>query len=87
LDFTRLTVEMRQDLTDRLRIRYTRAEEQVLCTSDAWRRLFEIRGPLVCEFMLEFFSTCRIDDTMIGLDIVDTLFFQLGGARCSMTWR
>ncbi|GKB49988.1 hypothetical protein Tco_0900741 [Tanacetum coccineum] len=27
-------------------------------TSHAWRRLFEIQGPLVREFMLEFFSTC-----------------------------
>ncbi|GKA78176.1 hypothetical protein Tco_0784713 [Tanacetum coccineum] len=26
-------------------------------TSHAWRRLFEVRGPLVREFMLEFFST------------------------------
>ncbi|GKB79226.1 hypothetical protein Tco_0946121 [Tanacetum coccineum] len=36
--------------------------------------------------MLEFFSTCRIEDE-IGLDVVDTLSFQLGGARRCMTWR
>ncbi|GJY33660.1 retrotransposon protein, putative, ty1-copia subclass [Tanacetum coccineum] len=28
--------------------------------SHAWRRLFGIRAPLVQEFILEFFSTCRI---------------------------
>ncbi|GJY23444.1 hypothetical protein Tco_0397102 [Tanacetum coccineum] len=37
-------------------------------TSHAWRRLFEVRGPLVREFMLEFFSTCRMSDTKMGLD-------------------
>ncbi|GJW60328.1 hypothetical protein Tco_0109663, partial [Tanacetum coccineum] len=38
------------------------------------------------EFILEFFSTCRIRDEM-GLDVAGTLCFQLGGARRSMTWR
>ncbi|GJY18144.1 hypothetical protein Tco_0389635 [Tanacetum coccineum] len=38
------------------------------------------------EFMLEFFSTCRIGDEM-GLDVAGTLCFQLGGVRRSMTWR
>ncbi|GKB25197.1 hypothetical protein Tco_0864598 [Tanacetum coccineum] len=38
------------------------------------------------EFILEFFSTCRIGSEM-GLDVVDTLCFQLGGARRSMNWR
>ncbi|GJY11302.1 hypothetical protein Tco_0379487 [Tanacetum coccineum] len=32
------------------------------------------------EFILEFFSTCRIGSEM-GLDVADTLCFQLGGAR------
>ncbi|GJY26793.1 hypothetical protein Tco_0401519 [Tanacetum coccineum] len=85
LDFVGLTKEMRQDLTDKLRMVHTRAEGQVLFTSNAWRRLFEIQGALVREFMLEFFSTCRIDDTKIGLDTADNLCFQLGGARRSMT--
>ncbi|GJR38999.1 hypothetical protein Tco_1214683 [Tanacetum coccineum] len=38
------------------------------------------------EFILEFFSTCRIGDKT-GLDVAGTLCFQLGGARRSMTWR
>ncbi|GKG03840.1 hypothetical protein Tco_0314227, partial [Tanacetum coccineum] len=54
--------------------------------SYAWRRLFGIRAPLVQEFILKFFSTCRIVDDM-GLDVAGTLCFQLGGARRSMMWR
>ncbi|GJT63640.1 hypothetical protein Tco_1015120, partial [Tanacetum coccineum] len=34
-----------------------------------------------------FLSTCRMSDTEMGLDVADTLFFQLGGARRRMTWR
>nr|GEW66753.1 hypothetical protein [Tanacetum cinerariifolium] len=50
------------------------------------RRLFEIRAPLVQEFILEFLSTCKIGSDM-GLDLVDSLCFQLGGDRRSMAWR
>ncbi|GJZ22911.1 hypothetical protein Tco_0559950 [Tanacetum coccineum] len=60
---------------------------KVLFTSHAWRRLFEIQGPLVCEFMLEFFSTCKISDTVLELDAANTLCFQLGGVSHSMSWR
>nr|GEX10949.1 ribonuclease H-like domain-containing protein [Tanacetum cinerariifolium] len=87
LDFEGLTDEMRQGLTDRLRMLYTGGEGHVLFTSHAWRRLFKIRGSLVREFMLEFFSTCRISDTKMGLDIANTMCFQLDGARRSMIWR
>ncbi|GKD27737.1 hypothetical protein Tco_1233951, partial [Tanacetum coccineum] len=45
--------------------------------SHAWRRLFEIRGPFVREFILEFLSTCRMSDTIMDLDTTDTLCFQL----------
>ncbi|GKD40355.1 hypothetical protein Tco_1260562 [Tanacetum coccineum] len=38
------------------------------------------------EFIIEFFSTCRIGEEM-GLDVASTLCFQLGGARRSMMWR
>ncbi|GJW16315.1 hypothetical protein Tco_0020448 [Tanacetum coccineum] len=38
------------------------------------------------EFILDFFSTCRIGDE-IGIDTAGTLCFQLGGARRSMNWR
>ncbi|GJU08752.1 MAK10-like protein [Tanacetum coccineum] len=67
LDFEGLTLDMRQDLADRMRMVYTGEDRQE-------------------EFILEFFSTCRIGDEM-GLDVAGTLCFQLGGARRSMTWR
>ncbi|GKC08980.1 uncharacterized mitochondrial protein-like protein [Tanacetum coccineum] len=57
LDFARMTEEMRKTLVNRMRMVYTWAEGHELFTSHAWRRLFEIRGPLVREFILEFFST------------------------------
>ncbi|GJV87531.1 hypothetical protein Tco_1531469 [Tanacetum coccineum] len=67
LDFEGLTLDMRQDLAERLRIVYTKDDGQE-------------------EFILEFFSTYKIGSKM-GLDVADTLCFQLGGARRSMTWR
>ncbi|GKC03342.1 hypothetical protein Tco_0994952 [Tanacetum coccineum] len=86
LDFVRLIAEMRGTLADRLRMVYTGDEGRDLFTTHAWRRLFEIRGPLIREFILEFFSTCRMSDTEMGLYVADTLCFQLGGARRRMTW-
>ncbi|GJU19681.1 hypothetical protein Tco_1153023 [Tanacetum coccineum] len=77
---------MRQDLAVRLRMVYSGEGQQVF-VSHAWRRLFGIRGPLVREFILEFLSTCRMSDTKMGLDVADTLCFQLGGAKRRMTWR
>ncbi|GJX48137.1 hypothetical protein Tco_0273327 [Tanacetum coccineum] len=75
-----------QNLAERIRMVYTRDDGQEVFVSHAWRRLFGIRSPLVQEFILEFFSTCRIGDEM-GLDVAGTLCFQMGGARRSMTWR
>ncbi|GJZ18845.1 putative reverse transcriptase domain-containing protein [Tanacetum coccineum] len=68
LDFEGLTPDMRQDLAERIRMVYTRDNEQEVFMSHAWRRLFGIQAPLVQEFILEFFSTCRIRDEM-GLDV------------------
>ncbi|GKE74093.1 hypothetical protein Tco_1536134, partial [Tanacetum coccineum] len=50
-------------LGDRLSMVYAGDDRQALFTSYAWRRLFEVRAPLVRKFMLEFFSTCRMSDT------------------------
>ncbi|GKB65359.1 hypothetical protein Tco_0921545 [Tanacetum coccineum] len=68
LDFDDLTPDMRQDLAVRLRMVYTRGDEQLAFVSHAWRRLFEIQAPLVREFILEFLSTCMMSDTEMGLD-------------------
>ncbi|GJS50415.1 putative ribonuclease H-like domain-containing protein [Tanacetum coccineum] len=87
LDFDGLSDETRQPLTDTLRMVYIGAKGQVLFTSDAWRRVFEIMGPLVLELMLEFFSTRRISDIVLELDVADTRCFQLGGLRRQLSWR
>ncbi|GJT98641.1 hypothetical protein Tco_1094159 [Tanacetum coccineum] len=71
-------------LGDRLSMVYTGNDREALFTSHAWRRLFEVRGPLIREFILEFLTTCRMSDIEMGLDAADTLCFQLGGARRRM---
>ncbi|GJW06051.1 hypothetical protein Tco_1568474 [Tanacetum coccineum] len=80
------TEEIVHDFEDRLNTIYGRQDGKERFVSHAWRRLIEIRSALVCEFILEFLSTCRIGNE-IGLDAADALCFQLGGARRSMTWR
>ncbi|GJW34070.1 hypothetical protein Tco_0054102 [Tanacetum coccineum] len=69
LDFAGLTYGMRQTLGDRLSMVYVGDDGQAVFTSHAWRRLFEVRGSLVREFILEFLSTCRMSDTEMGLDV------------------
>ncbi|GKD32706.1 hypothetical protein Tco_1248215, partial [Tanacetum coccineum] len=67
----RYTEEIVYDFEDRLETIYGRQE---IFVSHAWRRLFEIRAPLVREFILNFLSTCRIGNEM-GLDAIDALCF------------
>ncbi|GJZ79766.1 hypothetical protein Tco_0644603 [Tanacetum coccineum] len=50
-------------------------------TSRTWRRMLDIRGPLVHELILEFFSMFRFGLAILDLDTLGTLQFQLGGAR------
>ncbi|GJV04304.1 hypothetical protein Tco_1337873 [Tanacetum coccineum] len=72
-----------QDFEERLAMIFG----QVVFTSHAWRRLFEVRGPLVRGLMLEFFSTCGFANTVLELEDASTFSFQLGGARRQMSWR
>ncbi|GJY39433.1 hypothetical protein Tco_0425797 [Tanacetum coccineum] len=60
LGFAGLIDGMRQTLADSLSMVYIGDDGHALFISHAWRRLLEVRGPLVREFMLEFFSTCRV---------------------------
>ncbi|GJR72264.1 hypothetical protein Tco_0084629 [Tanacetum coccineum] len=46
-----------------------------------------LRAPLVWEFILEFLSTCRMSDMEMGLDVADTLCFQLGEAGFGAYWQ
>ncbi|GJS56946.1 hypothetical protein Tco_0651730 [Tanacetum coccineum] len=47
----------------------------VVFTSRAWGRLFETRGPLVWELILEFLSTLRFGKVLLDLDAPDTIQF------------
>ncbi|GKC94099.1 hypothetical protein Tco_1159541 [Tanacetum coccineum] len=74
------------DITDfemRLGKIYSReiAQGQGVFTSRSWRSLFKIRGPLIHELILEFFSTFRFGEAVLDLDTARALQFQLGGVR------
>ncbi|GKF65778.1 hypothetical protein Tco_0192295, partial [Tanacetum coccineum] len=50
-------------------------------------RVFETKGPLVREHILEFLSMLRFGEVLLDLDTPDTIQFRLGGARRHMSWR
>ncbi|GKG30128.1 hypothetical protein Tco_0420026, partial [Tanacetum coccineum] len=54
------------DFEERLGRIYAREEHRghSVFTSRAWRRLFKIRGPLVHELILEFFSTFKFKEAV-----------------------
>ncbi|GJT43361.1 hypothetical protein Tco_0952076 [Tanacetum coccineum] len=81
-DFGGLTELMDERLRGRMLMERRDAKGQSVFTSRAWRRLFEIRGPLVHELILEFFSTFRFGEVVLDLDTAGALQFQLGGVRC-----
>ncbi|GKE73578.1 hypothetical protein Tco_1535619 [Tanacetum coccineum] len=78
---------MAKGLSGRMLMEHMDAQGQSVFTSRAWRRLFEIRGPLVHELILEFFSTFRFREVVLDLDTAGVLQFQLGGVRHRMSWR
>ncbi|GJY87694.1 hypothetical protein Tco_0502322 [Tanacetum coccineum] len=53
----------------------------------AWNRLFRIQEPVIREYVLEFLSIFKFKYHVMELDIVDTMVFQLGGVKRSMTMR
>ncbi|GKB31211.1 hypothetical protein Tco_0870612 [Tanacetum coccineum] len=71
----------------RMLIEHRDAQGQSVFTSRAWRRLFDIRGPLVHDLILEFFGTFRFGEVVLDLDTTEVLQFQLGGVRRRMSWR
>ncbi|GKC31277.1 hypothetical protein Tco_1038571 [Tanacetum coccineum] len=86
-NFRGLTDLMAKGLSGRMLIEHRDAQGQTVFTSQAWRRLFEIRGSLVHKLILEFFSTFRFGDGVLDLDTPRALQFQLGGVRHRMSWR
>ncbi|GJW79458.1 hypothetical protein Tco_0143433 [Tanacetum coccineum] len=80
-DFRGLTDLMAKGLRGRMLMEHRDVQGLSVFTSRAWRRPFEIRGPLVHELILEFFSTFRFREVVLELDTVKASQFQLGGAR------
>nr|GEW00259.1 hypothetical protein [Tanacetum cinerariifolium] len=62
-----MTEEMGMYIDARLSMRHIDVKGLVVFTSHAWRRLFDIRGPLV-KLMLEFFNTYRFDNLVLDSD-------------------
>ncbi|GJU98697.1 hypothetical protein Tco_1327968 [Tanacetum coccineum] len=86
-DFGGLSDLMAEGLSARMLMEHRDAQGVSLFTSQAWRRLFDIRGPLVHELILEFLSTFRFGEGILDLDTPKALRFQLGGARHRLSWR
>ncbi|GKF16393.1 hypothetical protein Tco_0061311, partial [Tanacetum coccineum] len=86
-DFGGLPDLMTEGLSARMLMEHRDAQGVSLFNSRAWRRLFDIRGPLVHELILEFFSTFRFGEIVLDLDTSGALQFQLGGFRRRMSWR
>ncbi|GJX29636.1 hypothetical protein Tco_0237715 [Tanacetum coccineum] len=74
-------VLMRDGLFGRMRMEHRDDAGVVVFTSRAWGRLFDTRGPLVRELILEFLSMLRFGEVLLDLDALSTIQFQLGGAR------
>ncbi|GJR69550.1 hypothetical protein Tco_0015615 [Tanacetum coccineum] len=78
-DFGGLIKLMGERLSGRILMEHRDAQGHSVFTSRARSRLFEIRGPLVHELILEFFSTFRFGEAVLDLDTIGALQFQLGG--------
>ncbi|GKA42271.1 hypothetical protein Tco_0734931 [Tanacetum coccineum] len=71
---------MAEGLSVRMLIKHIDAQGQSVFTSRAWRKLFDIRGPLVHELILEFFSMFRFalglhtaeEMQIVGFDFLGT---------------
>ncbi|GKC33966.1 hypothetical protein Tco_1046350, partial [Tanacetum coccineum] len=72
-DFRGLSDLMTEGLSARMLMEHRDAQGVSLFTSRAWRRLFDIRGPLVHELILDFFSTFRFGQAILNLDALRAL--------------
>ncbi|GJV82763.1 hypothetical protein Tco_1522661 [Tanacetum coccineum] len=87
VDFQGMPELMRDVLDARMLMEHNDDGGVVVFTSRARRRLFDIRGPLVGELILEFLSTLKFGELLLDLDAPGTIQFQLGGSRRRMSWR
>ncbi|GKE88921.1 hypothetical protein Tco_1566396, partial [Tanacetum coccineum] len=86
-DFRGLPDLMAEGLSTRMLMEHQDDQGVSLFTSRAWMRLFEIKGPLIHELILEFYSIFRFGQAILDLDTPGTLQFQLGRAMRRMIWR
>ncbi|GKC73571.1 hypothetical protein Tco_1119454 [Tanacetum coccineum] len=87
LDFEGMPELMMDVLYARMLMAHRDNDRVVVFTSQAWDRIFETRGPLIRELILEFLSTLRFREVLLDLDTPSTIQFLLGGARRRMSWR
>ncbi|GKD07566.1 hypothetical protein Tco_1187251 [Tanacetum coccineum] len=76
-DFGGLPDLMAEMLSTRMLIEHMDAQRQSVFISQAWRRLFDIKGPLVHELILEFFNTFR--EFILDLGLHSTEEMQTAG--------
>nr|GEU66331.1 hypothetical protein [Tanacetum cinerariifolium] len=86
-DFGGLMAKIAKRLSGRMLMEHIDAQGQSIFTSQAWRLLFEVRGPVVHELISEFFSTFRFGKVVLDRDTIGALQFQLGGAKRHISWR
>ncbi|GJW58697.1 hypothetical protein Tco_0105428 [Tanacetum coccineum] len=75
IDFGGLPDLMAEGLTARMVMEHRDEAGVSVFTSKAWRRMFDIKGLLVHELILEFFSTFRFGQAILNLDTPRTLQF------------
>ncbi|GKD30032.1 hypothetical protein Tco_1240810 [Tanacetum coccineum] len=76
-DFLGMPDLLRDGLTTRMLMEHRDEAGVSVFTSRAWWWMFDIRGPLVHELILEFFSTFRFGQAILDLDTPRSLQFQL----------
>ncbi|GJU32788.1 hypothetical protein Tco_1176377 [Tanacetum coccineum] len=61
------------DFEERMRMEHRDSNGVVVFTSQAWSRVFETRGPLFRELILEFLGTLRFGEVLLDLDAPGTI--------------
>ncbi|GJW96235.1 hypothetical protein Tco_0178043, partial [Tanacetum coccineum] len=73
LDFEGMPELIRDVLYARMWMEHSDSDGVVVFTSQAWSRVFETRGPLFRELILEFLSTLRFGEALLDLDAPGTI--------------
>ncbi|GJU64934.1 hypothetical protein Tco_1246769 [Tanacetum coccineum] len=74
-DFRGLSDLMAEGLSARMLMEHQDDQGVSLFTNRAWRRLFDIRVPLIHDLILEFYNTFRFGQAILDLDTHRTLQF------------